>query len=272
MSALPSTISKFAPLAPILPALARSLSVAHDRLTPVGLGHEIAAVDAPTPETRCDLEIRAAALDHRLRPAGDTLIDDITSILMMPGRTADVGDVKARMRMYEADLADLPLAAVSKACADFRQGRVGDGWRPTQAEIRKRAGRHSEHLAIERAQIRALLCAVVVTIPGDPERDKAIADKLRQVARSVLAEGRAAEAKRRGGLNEVAAPSPPMSKISASEAEARLAALRAVPGRPVTLSAAVRRSTLAAQGRDPDAYDEVQRVEPEFEDPSRRSA
>lgn len=272
MNALPSTTSRPGFPAPITPALARPLAIAHNRLTPVGRGYEIAAVDAPTQETRRDLEIRAATLDHSLRPAGDGLIDDIASILMMPGRNADAGDVKARMRMYETDLADLPLWAVTMACADFRQGRAGDGWRPTQAEIRKRAARHTDPLATERAQIRAVLGAVVVTIPDNPERRKAIADKFRQVARSVQAEGQLAEATRSGDRETPIPRSPPLSEMTVTQAEAKLADIKATYDRPLTLSPAVRRSTLMAQGRALDAYDAAEQVAAEFEDQGRRSA
>lgn len=170
------------------------------RLTAVGLGHEIAAADAPTAPMREALERRSALLGLWLERAGDeALIDVVTSIIAMPSRAESVQDSKKQIAIYCTDLADLPPFAVVKACADFRQGRAGDGhWRPTQAEIRQRAESYAYEVAREKRRLDAVLGAKVRTVRIDPERRKAAADLARASIRDGAAHAAQAEAERTG--------------------------------------------------------------------------
>lgn len=251
---------------PPLATLDLAVRTMANKLTPVGLGFEIAAVNAPTPELRRDLQVRASALDHWLRPAGDSALDEITAIFMMPAKSVEAGDAKARMRLYERDLADVPLFALSKACSDFRQGRAGDGWRPTQTDIRKQAEQHSQPFRAERLKIGNVLAATIIDIRDNPERRKAIADKLREVARSVSMEGKRAEYRRLGRTfdEEQERPESPTEALERLKAENESG--------PMTLRPDVRRKAQQACGVDSAAWEERQRLEVEFNGQEGRAA
>lgn len=120
---------------------------------PAGLGWLIPADRAPTAEQRQWLSERSAMINAALRPAPEIEIEAELAALFatMGRRSGDEDDAKTIIAIYLADLAGIPGVALKQACADFRQGRAGDGkWVPTQAQIRARA---NEHLVAPRKEL-----------------------------------------------------------------------------------------------------------------------
>lgn len=55
-------------------------------------------------------------------------------------RHVDSIEAKAAVAIFIADLSDLPIAAVERACTAFRRGDLGDAiWAPTSAQVRQAA-------------------------------------------------------------------------------------------------------------------------------------
>lgn len=74
-----------------------------------------------------------------LSPAdASALVAELSTLLTVMPRAGggSAADLKAVIRIYLADLADLPADAVRRAIADFRRGVRGEGlWAPTPAQI-----------------------------------------------------------------------------------------------------------------------------------------
>jgi hypothetical protein len=131
-----------------------------------------------------------------LAPAGDRALDPHIASLMVSLRYSSEApeDRKALMRIWAADLADLPLFAVERACTDFRQGRAGDGkWLPTQAEVRRVAVKHAEAFRKEHTVVQSVLSARVVDKPRDEAERKRIADEARAMVRQAAARAAGAD-------------------------------------------------------------------------------
>lgn len=72
--------------------------------------------------------------------------------IALPSRNADVGEMKAMIKVYLEDFSDLPDAELIDVIGKFRRGDLGDGkWRPAASEIRiavlERLGRSPAQLA-----------------------------------------------------------------------------------------------------------------------------
>jgi len=121
------------------------------------------------------LVVRDRDLRQWLAPAGeDAVRPHVASLVMsLKHESEDEEAREIKQRIFAADLADLPLFAVERACADFRQGRAGDRkWMPTQAQVREVAERYAGKLREERADVRAVLEAKVVE-PRTSEESRA---------------------------------------------------------------------------------------------------
>lgn len=132
---------------------------------PAGLGWLIPAERAPTGEQRQWLAERSIMISGALRPAPELEIEaELAALFATMGRRAgDEDDAKTIIAIYLADLAGIPGFALKQACADFRQGRAGDGkWVPTQAQIRSRANEYLVGPRKEIGDIERVLTAKVV--------------------------------------------------------------------------------------------------------------
>ncbi len=142
---------------------------------PAGLGWLIPAERAPTGEQRQWLSERSIMISGALRPAPDIEIEAELAALFatMGRRSGDEDDAKTIIAIYLADLAGIPGFALKQACADFRQGRAGDGkWVPTQAQIRTRANEYLVGPRKEIGDIERVLTAKVVPPINRDARDK----------------------------------------------------------------------------------------------------
>lgn len=132
-----------------------------------------------------------ADLARWLSPAGEkAIVPHISSLMLsLKHENEDEAARKIRQRIWAADLADLPLFAVERACADFRQGRAGDGkWLPTQAEVRRVALQYAETFRKERSDVRAVLTARVVEKPRNESERKRLAEEARAMVRRAAAQ------------------------------------------------------------------------------------
>lgn len=173
--------------APIAQRDYHALRVALSAAIPVGLGHEIPADRALNPDIRRALEQRAAILAESLRPVGSIRAQqEIAALLGNRGVRGDADDMAAMLEIYGADLADLPLFALSKACADFRQGRVGDTkWAPNQGEIRVEALKLVHAVAKEKREIETVLRARIQAPISSPERRAQVAAHVAETQRQL---------------------------------------------------------------------------------------
>lgn len=139
-------------------------------------------------------------------------------------------DRKVLQRIWAADLADLPLYSVERACADFRQGRAGDGkWLPTQAEVRAVAMRYVEKLRKEQADVLAVLGAEVMQ-PIAAEQKGRVLRKWGRIRDEIVAKADP----------WAKDPKKPYSQITPTEAQAALDRIQADSPPPLAVSAALR--------------------------------
>lgn len=204
----------------------------------VGLRSTIPAGRAPTVEQRGYLAGRVTMLDAWLSSAGPDLTEIEIAALFdcMAMRSGEESDLRAKIKIYTSDLADLPRFALSSACRDFRLGIVGEGkWVPTQGEIRRRAMHYADASIGERARIRRVLDAQVVhPAQSDAARRKEVADAVRR-AHGI----KTYETPKRGRkLTDPAPDKTPEQIDDEAKAKARLAELQAMP--VPTLSASLR--------------------------------
>jgi hypothetical protein len=120
---------------------------------------------APNDDQRGWLAKRVEKIDAWLAPCGAAFVtEEITAIAsVMASRATATAESGLRMAIYTADLSDLPSEALSKACADFRRGRVGDGkWLPAPGEIRVKAMAYADAYRYERHRIATVIGANVI--------------------------------------------------------------------------------------------------------------
>ena len=150
----------------------------------------ISADFAPSDDERRGLARRDERLAGWLAPAGErAVLPSISSLMQsLHHRGGDEESREVLQRIWASDLADLPLFAVERACADFRQGRAGDGkWLPTQAEVRRVALGHVEPFRKEHSAVRAVLSARMVEKPRDQAERKRVAAEARAMIRETVA-------------------------------------------------------------------------------------
>lgn len=132
------------------------------------------------PEVRKSLENRLNLIKAWFAPAGEEGVKEHIAILftVMSHRQFAEMDGKILIRVYMADLADLPAFALQRACERFRKGEAGDGkWAPSIGELRAETRRLCEDLEREKAEIITVLSAKVLSPP--PKKSiKEAADKL----------------------------------------------------------------------------------------------
>lgn len=176
-----------------------ALRVAWSASIEVGMAREIPADRAPSAEIRHALQARAVVLADCLRPAGVARAQqEVAALIGLRPIRGDATDMRAVLAIYGADLADLPLFALSAACADFRQGRAGDGeWAPTQAQIRAQALKHLQPIAKERREIETVLAARIQGVAATPERRAQVNAHLAETKRQLDAFSAQAEAEDR---------------------------------------------------------------------------
>lgn len=155
---------------------------------------------APSERVRQALSDRRDLVNQWLRSCGEKhALAEVTAIFgTMSMRTGSASDMRAMMVIYAKDLGDLPSFALTRACADFRQGRAGDGhWVPTAAEIRAVAQRYVADLAKEGREITMVLAARIQAPPASPERKAALAASVAETLRQLSAFSAQAEAEDR---------------------------------------------------------------------------
>jgi hypothetical protein len=132
------------------------------------------------PEARKSLENRLSLIKAWFAPAGEDNVKDHIAILftVMAHRQFAEMDSKILIRVYMADLADLPAFALQRACERFRKGEAGDGkWVPSIGELRAETRRLCEDLEREKAEIVTVLTARVLA-PPPKTSIKDLADKI----------------------------------------------------------------------------------------------
>lgn len=168
-------------------------------LEPRGLGFEIRAAAAPSPDQRAWLVTRCAALRASLAPISTAeLASELAALFASLGhRNASEGEAGAILRLYASDLADLPAAALRLACADFRQGRAGDGnWAPTQAQLRSRANVRAAGIREELAQLERILNAHVIDVREDSAARERVMAHVRETVKILQADSEPRKAHR----------------------------------------------------------------------------
>lgn len=174
------TISKITGLpAPLSKGLDIALSVAHNGLE----GGQLLAANAPSPETRKALYARLTDINALLNPAQpkDIQADVLKLFVALAMRNGDGLDLQTRAAVYVQALAGLPAWAVSKACADFCEGRAGDKkWVPSTAEVRLRAAHYLSDWQREQKRIQDVLTAPVVDKPDRSKRADSVAKVRRE--------------------------------------------------------------------------------------------
>lgn len=260
--------------APLSSELETRFSLCRNRLDPEGLGFSIAAEDAPSEDLRQALQARFQRLTDYLAPIGQKgAAGEVMGLsLVLKMRRRSVPETDKTFDLYVENLADLAAFAVVTGCRDYRQGTVGDcEWMPEAPALRAHVVSKLRDALAEKQRIETLLKARIRAPRTSAERRAAVVAMARQATQEMRKTASATEAARSGGREAATTPPPPMSEMTVAQAEAKLAELKTTSDRPLTLSPVVRRSTMLAQGRDPNAYDEVQRLESEFEDQRRTS-
>lgn len=157
------------------PHLARALASAASGLASE-CGHGIPADRALSPEDRVRLSDWRDQLRGWLAPAQgrqDALRADVALMFAaMKSRAVNVEDARIIQETFVRDLADLPTWIVQAIVRDARAGKWGDGWRPTQADVRHECVRRLEPLHRDLGEITKVLKASVLP-PADPERTRA---------------------------------------------------------------------------------------------------
>lgn len=176
MNALTTPRSSTVPSLPVKAQLAVASMLS--AIEPAGLGWVIPSERAPSGEQRQWLAERSVMITGAMQPLPEVdLRMEITALFATMGRrSGDDEDAKAIVAIYLADLAGIPGFALRQACADFRQGRAGDGkWVPTQAQIRTRANEILVGPRKELGDIERVLTAKVTPPVNHANREKVMA-------------------------------------------------------------------------------------------------
>lgn len=164
---------------PSLPVKAQlALSSMLSAIEPMGLGYLIPSERAPTAEQRQWLAERSIMISGAMQPLpeADMLAELGALFATMGRRSGDELDSNVVISTYLADLEGIPGFAFRQACADFRQGKAGDGkWAPTQAQLRTRANEILVGPRKELADIERVLTAKVIPPIDRANREKVMA-------------------------------------------------------------------------------------------------
>lgn len=142
------------------------------------IGGQIIAANAPTMAERDMLQSRVAAIDAVLAPGDprNMTAPILKCFVALASRSGDGMDLQTRAAVFAQVLQGSSQWAVEQACADFCDGRAGDGkWAPTAAEINQRVGVLVSPWQIERKRIVDVLEAKVVDKPDKETRSESVA-------------------------------------------------------------------------------------------------
>lgn len=144
---------------------------------------------APTDGERTFLRQRLDLLGQWLHRASQLTIDaDIAALFAAMASGKSEKEASTLSRIYREDLADVPGFALTKACANFRRGDVGDGkFVPKPGEIRKEAMRIAKPFLEEQARVRAVMSAEIPSPPESLEHRRAVAARWRETLRQTVA-------------------------------------------------------------------------------------
>ena len=196
-----------------------------------GLGYAIPCAVAPDDRQRTYLDQRLAALGAWLAPLSRS---DMTAELglmldVMPAAATTDISREVRLRVYLADLADVPGHALRAAVAAYRRGETGSGpFAPSVGELRQAALRRAQGARDEAARIDRLLRATV--LPELPAPKKASVKETVEALTRELSSTRPANEIARAMRPKVEAEKP----LNPEEKRAQLQAEYAA--KPVTLS------------------------------------
>jgi hypothetical protein len=194
-----TTSSKSSPPMPAHPRMVAAIARMTNSLDPDG-GHRFAIPEAaaPTDEQRAFMANRVSEITQSLtRAETSALVAELTTLLrVMKLKNGDEGEMSGMLRVYIADLEDLPLWAICEACKAFRRAQVGEGvFAPTPGELRKYAQGLTTAWIEERAKLQRILDARV--LPRLTESgEKRHAEVLAHVRETVAILTRAAERER----------------------------------------------------------------------------
>lgn len=166
---------------------ATAVNVMHNKLTPRGLGHEISAADAPSPEQRAWLANHLNGIRESLESASEIEVrSELAALALVLKSPRENGMESQQTGIMVSDLMGVPLFALQQACAAFRRGIAGDGvWMPTVGQIRQYAMAIVHPFDLETQKIRKVLNADVVALPVVENSRKA---ELLAKARSMTAQ------------------------------------------------------------------------------------
>lgn len=172
--------------------MAQAVARMANALEPEGLAFALPAEAAPTPDQRAFMERRKWEIDDALAPAtADSLLAELTAMFrVMAMRGGDEQELEAVIRVYLADVQDLPHFAVARACQAFRRGDVGGGkFAPTPGELRAQAKTYINPWTDERARLMRILGAKVLppVAPESEERKQAALAHMRETAEMLKA-------------------------------------------------------------------------------------
>lgn len=188
-----------------------ALSSMLNAVEPSGLGTVIPASRAPTGEQRAWLDRRRAAIDDWLAPCSEEeVLREIGLLFASMAFRPDQSEVEARLRLaaYTQAFATTPETrgppgwALSRACEDYRLGRVGDGvFIPRPGELRLLAVSHTRPWSRESANIGRVLDSRIECEPDADDaatRAAAIRRWNEEIKPGVMAAARADDARRLG--------------------------------------------------------------------------
>lgn len=200
-------------------------------------GGEISADVAPTDEQRAAMSQRAAALRGALLPAleDERRAELATMFAVLAFKNVDADMIPAMRKIYLADLADIPVAALREACAHFRRT---EQWVPSIADIRAEAAHHSAPWGKELRRIETVLSAKVtgaITPEVARKRSAAVERWENEIRPQVLAAAAADQALMRGKPELADALASAAKPETPDEALARLKAMPLPQLSPATL-------------------------------------
>ncbi len=227
---------------------------AYRRMMSACVNGEVPYDRALTSADRAHLANRVSMIDAWFAPSGKDAAKEHVQMLfaVMPRQAqSDIG-VKLAIEIFAADLADLPLFALSKSCERFRRGEAGDSkFAPTIGQIREDVRRLTFDLDRERAEIKTVLAAKVLAPPPPTSEARA---RVREAADRIIREFAAPE---KGGHPFDTMSAKKVAKVDKDLAEEiaahHLAKADELKGRfssaPLTVSDELRRSNAVRAGQ-----------------------